>query len=516
MVEGRGRRSLFRGAAALLLKAFAVFAMLATPILGVWLSSSLAALSNGPLWLALLAGLLLFPIAPLAWEWWSAWRRRRKRKQRPRILSTSDRLILRTLGLNAAFLAALLGTHPSLAFTALSTRGDWMLDGHHEAPANAARALLFRAANKLEWLYLLSHRNPFRKYLKVQPKASSAPAPSASTGPGHAPQLPSASPPSPAPSHLPSPTPSNSPSPAPAPSLATLPEHDIPSWPAPERLADAIVNMPSQAETSIESVARYISERTATPLERLKALHDWVADRVSYDADSYLSGRFPPQDAETIFVTRTSVCAGYANLLEALGRAAGLEVVLVLGDARTTSNDLSGQGHAWNAAKLAGRWYLIDATWDSGYVNGATFTRRYSSAYFLTPPQVFNVDHFPDDPQWQLLEKPRSRGEFSRQPALTPKFFADGLALLAPDRSQVDVHGELEIRLDNPKHTFLLASYSTRGSTRDDRPCEVSAGATPRIQCLFRTPGSYAVRMYSNDQPLGKFDYVGQLEVNSK
>src|SRR5438270_595806 len=79
------------------------------------------------------------------------------------------RIVLRTLALNALFLAALLGTRPSLAFTALSTRGDWMLDGHHDARANAMRALLFRAAGKLEWLYLLAHDNPFRKYAKKAP-----------------------------------------------------------------------------------------------------------------------------------------------------------------------------------------------------------------------------------------------------------------------------------------------------------------------------------------------------------
>jgi len=476
--------------------------MLATPIAGVWLASSLAALTNGPLWLALVAGLLLCPILPSLWELWSMWRRSRRRKQSPRILALSDRIVLRTLALNAAFLAALLGTRPSLAFTALSTRGDWMLDGHHDARANAVRALLFRAAGKLEWLYLLAHDNPFRKYTKKAAAPSVQPSPSATGAPSSAPP--------------PLPASATSASPSPSSPIPLAQKAELPSWPVRERLADAVTHMPSEAESSITSVARYVSEQTPSPFERLKALHDWVADRVAYDVASYRSGHIPAQDAETIFVRRSSVCAGYANLLEALARAADLEVVVIVGDSRTMSNDLSGQGHAWNAAKLDGRWYLLDATWDSGYVNGATFTRRYSTAYFLTPPQVFNVDHFPDDPNWQLLERPRSRGEFTRQPALTPTFFASGLELLTPDRSQIDVHGQLEIRLNNPKRAFLLASYSVRGVTGDDQPCDVSDGAAPRIQCVFQAPGSYAVRLYTNDQPQGRFDYAGQLEVNSK
>jgi len=109
---------------ALALKAVAVAAMIATPLLGVWVASSLAALRHGPVWATLLAGLLLFPLLPIAWELWSTWRTARRGRPTPRVLSLSDRLILRTLALNALFLVALLATQPSAAFTALSARGD--------------------------------------------------------------------------------------------------------------------------------------------------------------------------------------------------------------------------------------------------------------------------------------------------------------------------------------------------------------------------------------------------------
>lgn len=74
------------------LKAVAIALMIATPSLGVWGASSLAAFLGGPVWLASGAGLLLFPITPLCWEAWAA----HKRKQGKRILTLFDRLILRT------------------------------------------------------------------------------------------------------------------------------------------------------------------------------------------------------------------------------------------------------------------------------------------------------------------------------------------------------------------------------------------------------------------------------------
>ena len=64
------------------------------------------------------------------------------------------------------------------------------------------------------------------------------------------------------------------------------------------------------------------------------------------------------------------------KLLEALGQAIGEEIVYVTGDSRSSTSDLEGQSHAWNAAKIEGKWYLIDPTWNSGYVDRASgFTK---------------------------------------------------------------------------------------------------------------------------------------------
>ena len=52
--------------------------VIATPVLGVWIGSSLAAYMNGPRWLVILAGALLFPVLPLTWEW-IAWSRKTAR-----------------------------------------------------------------------------------------------------------------------------------------------------------------------------------------------------------------------------------------------------------------------------------------------------------------------------------------------------------------------------------------------------------------------------------------------------
>ena len=105
-------------------------------------------------------------------------------------------------------------------------------------------------------------------------------------------------------------------------------------------------------------------------------------------------------------MARTAVCEGYARLMVALGKAAGLEIAYVTGyirDARrnvdaTASDDtiqatLDGYRHAWNAVKIDGSWLFVDATWDDPVT--ADGAQQLSSTYLFTPPQLFVLDHLP-------------------------------------------------------------------------------------------------------------------------
>jgi transglutaminase/protease-like cytokinesis protein 3 len=272
--------------------------------------------------------------------------------------------------------------------------------------------------------------------------------------------------------------------------------------------------MPPEAEADVGEVARYIAEREADPLQRLKALHDWVSDRIRYDAEAYFTRRLPPQDPRTVMRTRTAVCAGYAKLLKELGRSAGLEIVYVTGDARGVASGLSGEGHAWNAAKIDGRWYLIDATWDAGSLDGRAFVKQYRTDYFMTPPEVFGIDHFPDKPEWQLRERPLGRGEFLRQPAMRPGFYAHGLELLEPTRSQTDVRQAIVVRVRNPRGLFFLATFEPLGGGTSAR-CDVVNGPEASMRCAFPAPGAYRVILFGNRERYGTFGMLGQLDVNN-
>jgi transglutaminase-like putative cysteine protease len=475
-----------------------VLVVVLVPAAGVWLASSLASYRNGPVWLAFLCGLLLFPVLPVAWEARARRRLARAKREPSRTFTTWDRLVLRTLAVNVAFLGTLLACFPAAAFAALSTRGDWFLEGRRGEGAEKARRMLFAAAGGLEWIYGAVHRNPYEDALERRPEDQPRPEP-APVAVASAPPEPVAGEPAAAPE---------------PPDEVRFSADGVPEWPLPARLHPAVADLPPEAESSIAALGRHLAAQEPNPWLRVKALHDYVADRVAYDVASYRSGTFPPQDAETVFRTRRSVCAGYANLLAALGEAAGETIVVVGGDARNDGADVTGEGHAWNAARIGGRWALLDATWDAGHVEGDRFEKRYGTEYLFPPPEVQGVTHFPEDPEWQLRSPPLSRGEFFRQPMMKAGFYAEGLTLLAPDRSQVTVDGALQLSLANPRRRWLMARYEEGQGGGGGGECAVQGGQ--RIDCRFPSAGTYRVRLFVGRQQYGHYDGVGELEAHSR
>lgn len=479
------------------------------------------------------AGALLFPIIPGLWE--LHYHFRRKSTGKP-LLTLFDRLSLRTFAIGLVFLVVLLCVYPQKSFVSLSTRGDWMLDGVKDARADRVRKVLFAAAGGLQWLYDATRSNPYKSL--IDPKARQVAEEetkqrereTAESTEERAKQLDSL---------LFHPTvqdsttdhhvaktddeqldsllfdPTKAKKGAKKTSLEGIAiDKPLRIWPWRQKgLHPAVANMPASVESSIKSVARYIADQEKDPYLRIKALHDYVADRVAYDAKSFFAGEYPPQDAETTFRTRKSVCAGYANLLSALGDAINEKIVVVVGNARDESGDrLSGGGHAWNAARIKGNWYLIDATWDAGYVSREEgFTKAYKTDYLLVPPNVMIEDHFPDESTWQLLANPLSQGDFLRQPMLRPSFQMANLELLNPNRAQNETESSAIAVVKNPKKYWLMANLEA--NDKKIASSDTSNAETTKVEFILPEKGTYRVNMFINENSqYGQYEFVGSVD----
>lgn len=485
--------------------------MIAAPLAGFWVASSLAAYGNATQWLSLGVGLVLFPLAPVGWEVLAAWRRRRRETTRPPVLTRLDRLVLRTLVTSGLFLAGTALVARGVALRALTVRGDWMVDGYEGPLVDDVRGVLLGLADRLE-RRAQDHR--FGTSDRPPPTPNPTPNPS----------------PTPTPNPNPNPKPSPTPTPAPAPAPAA-------AWPMPDAPDPAVTSMPDLP--TIDAVGAYLRAHFRDPRQLVKAIHDTVVLRLSYDtetlrhlmADRAWDGE-PPQDAASVFARKTAVCEGYARLMAALGKAAGVDIAYVTGHIRdaerrvpladdaTMRAALEGWGHAWNAVKLDGAWQLVDATWDDPV--GAP-PDAVSSTYLFTPPAIFGWNHLPDDPSWQLVASPLSVGDFVRQPLLSPEIARLGVQLVSPTRSQVTVDGEIDLAVDNPRDALVQAVVRPDdGSNARGTPCDAAppTGTRAAFTCHV-APGAYEVRLFgapasARHAGIVEETYLGSVLANSR
>jgi hypothetical protein len=106
--------------------------------------------------------------------------------------------------------------------------------------------------------------------------------------------------------------------------------------------------------------------------------------------------------------------------------------------------------HCWNAVMIDSNWYLLDATWASGYIAmpSGEFVRHYDDYYFLTTPQQFIRHHYPDDLRWSLLTDPPVMGEFRSTPFRQRSFSKYGITAYWPSKGIIDANVGDTIRLE--------------------------------------------------------------------
>ncbi len=174
----------------------------------------------------------------------------------------------------------------------------------------------------------------------------------------------------------------------------------------PAAIATHIFNQPVHY---LEPLSRFLTSETDDELLKAKIIHDWICLHIRYDVSGYDSANIQIVDPYVTLRTRRAVCGGYATLFNVMARISGLESEYISGYTKGYSkynfdhSNLS--AHAWNAVGVKGNWYLLDVTWNSGFVEQSQFVYRYSTDHLFPDPAVFVSSHFPKAPGWLLTEQ---------------------------------------------------------------------------------------------------------------
>ena len=101
------------------------------------------------------------------------------------------------------------------------------------------------------------------------------------------------------------------------------------------------------------------ANKYSTDYEKLKVVHDMLAEQIEYDDRNII-----PLRAFQItggLVDGSGVCETYAKSFKYIAEKLGYEVILVAGNATHKGQRMP---HMWNYVKVGSKWYAIDVTWD--------------------------------------------------------------------------------------------------------------------------------------------------------
>jgi len=283
------------------------------------------------------------------------------------------------------------------------------------------------------------------------------------------------------------------------------------------------LNAPSSAEATVESLAAYLIEPAKNDREKARAIFRWITENIDYNVEVFFKGGTGATYSGDVLKSRKSVCYGYSDLFLSLAREAGLEAVRISGYGKgygyMPGKNFSGPAnHAWNAVKINGSWYLMDSTWGAGYVSGdGKYVRRFDDHFFMTPPNQFIFDHFPEDAQWQLLDKPVSKQEFESLVFLEAEFFNLGLKL-GQRNGTIGADKQINVSIYAPADVLMMAKleYADGAAARDGYSFCQREGERYDIYAQFPRPGSYILKAYAKqkDDP-GKYNSVLEYRINA-
>ena len=135
-------------------------------------------------------------------------------------------------------------------------------------------------------------------------------------------------------------------------------------------------NYPSVSDIVSQTVSQSEEQTDGTEYAKAVWLHDWLIDQMKYDSSLKWSS------AESALTRGLGTCQSYESAYSSLLTKAGIENA----ETRDTAD-----GHTWNAVKLDGEWYQVDATWDDSDNNWYGFDQRH--LYFGLTDELMTIAH---------------------------------------------------------------------------------------------------------------------------
>ncbi|KAH3889565.1 hillarin-like [Dreissena polymorpha] len=228
-----------------------------------------------------------------------------------------------------------------------------------------------------------------------------------------------------------------------------------------EQIDKRALELSNRDYNTFTDLVRDLTRDCQSELEKCRALFRWI---IAKDIGK-TSGRdiSRPNSSLTLLKGVKSGRETYHQLFKKLCSYAGLHCEIVLGFSKGAGYkpgmNLTGNAfrNSWTAVAIEGNWRFVNVTWAARQVTGLKeelpemFT-KYDEFYFLTDPEDYIYQHYPDEASWQLLEIPLPFSEFTNLPVVKSPFFNYGLRFYSNyGATLVTDTGMVEVRVTMPK-----------------------------------------------------------------
>lgn len=200
----------------------------------------------------------------------------------------------------------------------------------------------------------------------------------------------------------------------------------------------------AQSEENRQKLRKTIDEivsgcKATNEYEIVEYVHDEIIKRCSYDAKSENM-----LNAFGCLSDGKAVCEGYAKAFVLICSELGIESVPVIGT--TTAPDGSEEAHMWDLAKIDGRWYHFDLTWDDPITDLGNDFVKYD--YFGLSDQKISEDHKINQiPYFKYPEAVSENGGYFYKNGLSVSNADRGVELITDEINKKVSSGERFVRI---------------------------------------------------------------------
>ncbi len=236
---------------------------------------------------------------------------------------------------------------------------------------------------------------------------------------------------------------------------------------------DSLVGLYPKNFNKIDDLVSKIALDFSSNEEKSRAVFYWVCSTITYDVDfskkieeenlnaySYKTEKekqqkekkYIDESAASSFTSKKAVCFGYASLFYQLCNKLGIECKLVQGDLKSDYSQINSKiqlNHAWNVVKIQNEWKLIDCTIAAGNISTKTnqFVFNFNDTFFFTDPEVFFLNHFPEETKWLLVNK--TKVDYIALPVYFPDYFKSKIKIISPNLGVLSNDNNVNLFLEN-------------------------------------------------------------------